>query len=58
MWVRHKCTVCNGTGKIGKIGKSYNCQCLVLPDYMKLFPNADWRDTTIGLNTPAKEVKL
>lgn len=50
MWVRHKCTICKGTGKI----KKQNCDCLVLPDYMKLFPNAEWQDTTIGLNTPAK----
>ena len=50
MWVRHKCKICKGTGKIGR----HNCDCLVLPDYMKLFPDAQWQDTYIRLNTPAK----
>ncbi len=50
MWVRHKCTICKGTGKI----KKQNCQCLVLPDYRKLFPDAQWQDTVIGLDTTAK----
>lgn len=51
MWVRHKCNICNGTGKI----KKENCNCLVLPDYLKIFPNGEWQNTTIGWNaTPAK----
>ena len=59
MWVRHKCTICKGTGIISLaknrlLNNSDKCVCLTLPNYMELFPNADWRDTTIGLNTPAK----
>lgn len=50
MWVRHKCNVCNGTGKIEK----ENCDCLVLPDYMKIFPDAEWQNTVIGLGIKAK----
>ena len=45
MWVRHKCTICKGTGKI----KKEECDCLVLPDYMKIFPDAEWQDSTMGV---------
>ena len=45
MWVRHKCTLCKGTGKI----KKEDCQCEVFPEYLKLFPNADWQNTSRGL---------
>lgn len=52
MWVRHKCTICNGTGKI----KKEDCQCEVFPDYIKLFPDADWQETNRGItySIPAK----
>jgi hypothetical protein len=45
MWVRHKCTLCKGTGKI----KKEDCQCEVFPDYLKLFPNAEWQNTSRGV---------
>lgn len=51
MWVRHKCTLCDGTGKL-KIAYDFgkeDCQCEVFPDYLKLFPNAEWQNTTRGV---------
>jgi hypothetical protein len=45
MWVRHKCTLCKGTGKI----KKDDCQCEVFPDYLKLFPNAEWQKSSRGV---------
>lgn len=55
MWVRHKCTLCNGTGKVPKEG---NCQCEIFPDYLKIFPDAEWQNTTRGVMTviPAKSL--
>lgn len=52
MWVRHKCTPCNGTGKI----KKQDCQCEVFPEYLKIFPDAEWQNTTRGVttSTPSK----
>lgn len=49
MWVRHKCKLCNGTGKVPKEGV---CKCEVFPDYFKLFPDAEWQSTTRGIMTP------
>ena len=52
MWVRHKCTICNGTGKI----KKEDCGCEIFPDYLKIFPDAEWQNTNRGITTsiPAK----
>lgn len=54
MWVRHKCTLCNGTGKI----KKGDCGCEIFPDYLNIFPNAEWQNTTRGVTTaiPAKSL--
>jgi hypothetical protein len=48
MWVRHKCTICNGTGKI----KKEDCQCEVFPEYLKIFPDAEWQNINRGITTP------
>lgn len=52
MWVRHKCTICNGTGKI----KKDDCGCTPFPDYLKIFPDAEWQNTVRGIEKaiPAK----
>jgi hypothetical protein len=45
MWTRHSCTYCNGTGKLNR---REECHCLVLPDYLSIFPDAEWQKTNDG----------